>query len=86
MDNYCTAENHCHCEEAEGRRGNPLLPISSAPPKTTVIARRPKADVAIPFKFGIRHSPFRHLTDMRQGFSWDVPAGRYMELFYRMLA
>ena len=24
-------------------------------------------------------------TDMIQDFSWDVPAGRYMELFYRML-
>ena len=24
-------------------------------------------------------------TDMEQDFSWDVPAGRYMELFYRML-
>ena len=30
---------------------------------------------------------FRRLqyTDMSQDFSWDVPAGRYMELFYRML-
>ena len=30
---------------------------------------------------------FRRLqhTDMTQDFSWDVPAGRYMELFYRML-
>ena len=30
---------------------------------------------------------FRELqkTDMEQDFSWDVPAGRYMELFYRML-
>ena len=24
--------------------------------------------------------------DMSQDFSWNVPAGRYMELFYRMLA
>ena len=30
---------------------------------------------------------FRRLqyTDMSQDFSWNVPAGRYMELFYRML-
>ena len=31
---------------------------------------------------------FRELQrhDMRQDFSWDVPAGRYMDLFYRMLS
>ena len=31
---------------------------------------------------------FRSLQriDMQQDFSWDVPAGRYMELFQRMLA
>ena len=24
-------------------------------------------------------------TDMQQDFSWDVPAGRYMDLFHQML-
>ena len=60
------------------------------PPRAARARREPCTTGALQRCLDLYHENrdgFRALqrTDMEQDFSWNVPAGRYMELFHRML-